>query len=235
MLSAISRATVLALATSTALAKTITVSVGDGGKLLYVPSTVFADIGDEVQFEFYPQNHSVVQAAFDAPCQPISNNAFYSGYVPSQGGEASTSFVLTINDTTPLWFYCSQGKHCQNGMVGVINPPNSTTTNTQPAFAAGAKNASANVAPKTGVLGGVLQSNSSAPGGTTNSVTSSATGSAYGSATGTPTSSGAGSASGTGTSTAASATATTSKSAAGHMAVNGILGGLGFVVGMGLL
>jgi len=27
------------------------------------------------------------------------------------------------NASQPAWFYCSQGKHCQAGMVGVINPP----------------------------------------------------------------------------------------------------------------
>lgn len=37
-------------------------------------------------------------------------------------------FVITINDTNPIWFYCSQGvpavyTHCAYGMVGVINPP----------------------------------------------------------------------------------------------------------------
>lgn len=31
------------------------------------------------------------------------------------------SFLLTINDTNPIWFYESQVQNCQNGMVGVIN------------------------------------------------------------------------------------------------------------------
>lgn len=31
-------------------------------------------------------------------------------------------FTIPINSTDPIWFYCATGKHCQNGMVGVINP-----------------------------------------------------------------------------------------------------------------
>lgn len=31
------------------------VTVGGNGKLLYDPTTVFANIGEQVQFEFYPQ------------------------------------------------------------------------------------------------------------------------------------------------------------------------------------
>lgn len=95
------------------------------------------------------QNHSVVQGDFNSPCRP-SNPAIYSGFIPSHSGPAvspntrdpaetttkaaktnfpipsapkqNTSFVLTINDTKPIWYYCSQAKHCQAGMVGVINP-----------------------------------------------------------------------------------------------------------------
>ena len=54
MMNQVSSAVVLALAASTAYAKTITVSVGEKG-LLFDPSTVFAEKDDKVQFEFYPQ------------------------------------------------------------------------------------------------------------------------------------------------------------------------------------
>jgi len=30
-------------------------------------------------------------------------------------------FNLRINDTQPIYFFCSVGKHCTNGMFGVIN------------------------------------------------------------------------------------------------------------------
>lgn len=86
-----------------------------------------ADVGDMVQFQFAAGNHTVTQSTFDAPCQPIAmNNAsvtgVYSGFVPVAKEDAMTAaYTITINSTTPLWMYCSQGKHCQNGMVMVIN------------------------------------------------------------------------------------------------------------------
>jgi len=40
-----------------------------------------------------------------------------------QKRQASTipTFTITINNTSPLWFYCAQAKHCQSGMVMAIN------------------------------------------------------------------------------------------------------------------
>lgn len=35
----------------------------------------------------------------------------------------SLLFLLTINTTDPIYYYCGQIGHCQKGMVGVINPP----------------------------------------------------------------------------------------------------------------
>lgn len=32
-------------------------------------------------------------------------------------------FLVTVNSTDPIYFYCGQIGHCQAGMVGVINPP----------------------------------------------------------------------------------------------------------------
>lgn len=45
----------------------------------YVPHNLTANPGDVVVFEFYPTNHSVVQADFGAPCVPASGSYFYSG------------------------------------------------------------------------------------------------------------------------------------------------------------
>lgn len=28
-----------------------------------------------------------------------------------------------VNDTKPIWFYCTQKSHCKGGMVGVVNAP----------------------------------------------------------------------------------------------------------------
>lgn len=46
----------------------------------YEPRSVRADVGDEILFEFYPSNHSVVKADFDAPCVPATHDVFFSGH-----------------------------------------------------------------------------------------------------------------------------------------------------------
>jgi hypothetical protein len=52
------------------------------------------------------------------------------------GPDNSTSFPtfsITINDTTPLWFYCSQTNHCASGMVFSVNA-NESSPNTFEAY-----------------------------------------------------------------------------------------------------
>jgi plastocyanin len=44
----------------------------------FSPTSIKAKVGDIVVFEFYPTNHSVVQAEYLAPCVPASGNIFYS-------------------------------------------------------------------------------------------------------------------------------------------------------------
>ena len=96
--------------------------------LTYSPNSIQANVGDMVQFQFYPKNHSVVQSTFDQPCQPIQNiNAsvpgFFSGFQPVSLNQSSQpTFTIMVQNTSPIWFYCAQAKHCQGGMVGVVNP-----------------------------------------------------------------------------------------------------------------
>jgi hypothetical protein len=56
---------------------------------------------------------------------PNKTDAFFSGFMPASATGANSSQLLTytirVQDTKPIWFYCSQGKHCQAGMVGAIN------------------------------------------------------------------------------------------------------------------
>lgn len=121
------------------------------GSLTFEPKNLQVAAGHMVQFQFYPkvsrsrsgcclqkgpswltaipaQSHSVVQSTFDQPCQPIQNNmpsasGFFSGFMPVKAGaEMKPSYTIMVNDTKPIWYYCSQGDHCQKGMVGVINP-----------------------------------------------------------------------------------------------------------------
>lgn len=60
---------------------THTVQVGpDSSPHAYVPHSITANPGDVVVFEFYPTNHSVVQADYGSPCRyPSSGAYFYSG------------------------------------------------------------------------------------------------------------------------------------------------------------
>jgi plastocyanin len=99
------------------------VVVGNNSKLLFEPDNIQAAEGDTVTFKFWPKNHSVAQAAFNAPCEPLADG-FWSGFIPSAEKAAATTFMYTVtNASKPIWFYCTQGMHCQGGMVGVINGP----------------------------------------------------------------------------------------------------------------
>lgn len=129
---------------------------GPNGSLAFYPSNVQAAPGDLVQFQFHPKNHSVVQSTFDNPCVPIQNiqanktDAFYSGFMPTNASLGATSNVLTytirVKDAKPVWFYCSQGRHCQNGMVGAINAP-ASGNRTMQSFVALAAQATENLSP----------------------------------------------------------------------------------------
>lgn len=109
-----------------ALAEDHKVVVGTkDGKNIFTPDSIKAAKGDTVTFHYWPKNHSVAQAAFASPCQPMANG-FWSGYVPTSDANAvaNETFSMTVtNASAPMWFYCTQAKHCQSGMVGVINAP----------------------------------------------------------------------------------------------------------------
>lgn len=57
---------------------TYTVAVGQNG-LTFTPDTVHAKVGEDVVFQFFPKNHSVVQADFNDPCNP-SEGGIFSGF-----------------------------------------------------------------------------------------------------------------------------------------------------------
>jgi plastocyanin len=93
-----------------------------GPALTFSPNVTHASPSDTLTFHFYPGRHNVAQSPFSTPCVP-STNGFYSGFIVPTEGEANQTFVVTVNDTEPIWFYCSEYMHCQLGMVGVVNPP----------------------------------------------------------------------------------------------------------------
>ena len=107
---------------------THTVRVGNGG-LTIDPDNVQAEVGDFINFEFYPNNHSIAQSSFDKPCEPLSGGAgvkpIFSGFFPvdttNGDKEAKQMFTMMINNTDPIWLDCAQSSHCQDGQVMVIN------------------------------------------------------------------------------------------------------------------
>ncbi|KAF3922556.1 hypothetical protein ABW21_db0206890 [Orbilia brochopaga] len=103
-------------------------------ELVFTPEVIYQDVGEQVRFQFYPQNHSVAQSSLNSPCAPLggasSGAGFFSGFnsVDDIQGPNPT-FMINITSSEPVYFYCAQGRHCQGGMVGIINPPNANAIN----------------------------------------------------------------------------------------------------------
>ncbi|KAI0780444.1 Cupredoxin [Trametes elegans] len=147
---------------------THTVKVGANGGLTYEPSSITAANGDTIQFQFLSKNHTVTQSTFAAPCSNVTDatglvTGVDSGYLPVAAG--ATEFPvwsITVNNaSTPLWFYCRQGKHCQAGMVFAVNP---TADKTFDAFKAAAAKSDAVDGSKQSSTGGAAASGASGTG-----------------------------------------------------------------------
>ncbi|KAJ5460176.1 uncharacterized protein N7458_001728 [Penicillium daleae] len=163
-------ATTSSTASSTAsgsASATQSVNVGQNG-FTYTPDTIHVPKGGVVEFHFYPGDHSVVEAAFNNPCHPLSDTSFFSGFM-ANANNGKPVWSLTVNDTNPIWFYCGQVGHCAAGMVGVINPSGSDTLN---AFKSAASNANGQSVPAT-VQGGILGTPSASQTSTASSSTAS--------------------------------------------------------------
>ncbi|KAF8163188.1 hypothetical protein B0H34DRAFT_764538 [Crassisporium funariophilum] len=102
---------------------TIDITVGGPGVLKYNPPFVNANVGDVVRFVFQQKNHTATQSTLEAPCLPAPGG-FDSGFVPVPDTLTSGFPVaeLKIDSTNPVWVYCRQGNHCQQGMVFAVNP-----------------------------------------------------------------------------------------------------------------
>ena len=101
------------------------VTLGENGAFTFSPSNLSVDAGDIIQFHVTGgQPHSIVLGTFDAPCQPNPSNTIYSGAIngPSSG-DAANMFVVTVNSSDPMVFYCGNPGHCQLGMALVLNEP----------------------------------------------------------------------------------------------------------------
>lgn len=135
--------------TGTANPAVQTIAVGKDG-FVFTPDTITAKVGEEITFQFFPKNHSVVQADFNNPCNP-SEGGIFSGFIPTASGPANQTFTITVKDDKPIWLYCAALKpqpHCQQGMVAVINAPTSGP-NTLDAFRELAKKTNTSTAPST--------------------------------------------------------------------------------------
>jgi len=108
-------------------AANITVQVGGNGALTYTPSNITAAVGDFIEFQFQDKNHTVTQSTFADPCTQSKNATtgelgLNSGYqAVAAGATQFPVWTIQIAETTPIWMFCLQGKHCANGMVFSIN------------------------------------------------------------------------------------------------------------------
>jgi plastocyanin len=129
------------------------VEVGKNG-LKYTPPFITAKIGDEVQMNFFAMNHTLVQSSFKDPCEPLPNGIF-AGFQPTSVTKNTTGLVtfktvkFQVDTESPLWFYCAQGNHCQQGMTFAINPPAGSVDTFNNVAATKAKN----IAPYGGPVG----------------------------------------------------------------------------------
>ncbi|OAQ57452.1 extracellular serine-rich protein [Pochonia chlamydosporia 170] len=124
--------------------KTIRIAVGKDG-LVFSPNSVTADRGDILEYQFYKQQHSVAMGDFANGCTPAAQGGFFSGVMKtSRDGPKKKVFQVIVNSTEPMAFYCTVGSHCQNGMVGVINP---SSTDSLDKYKSTAKDAKENKAP----------------------------------------------------------------------------------------
>ncbi|KAK5098981.1 hypothetical protein LTR24_001609 [Lithohypha guttulata] len=97
---------------------------------------VLAEVGDYIEYAFYPRNHSVVRADYDYPCVPYDlvrpSPGFSSGWMPVDTIlDDPPKWTVQVNNTDPIFFYCSGIEACDEyGMVGVVNPNANTSLDT---------------------------------------------------------------------------------------------------------
>lgn len=89
------------------------------GVLRYVPFAVNASVGDTIKFMWGANNHTVTKSSQLTPCNKTADALFASGT-----HNKDFTFTQVVNDTSPTYYYCGTPGHCQQGMFGIINPPN---------------------------------------------------------------------------------------------------------------
>ncbi|KAF9820220.1 hypothetical protein IEO21_01653 [Rhodonia placenta] len=88
------------------------------GVLRFVPFSVNASAGDTILYEWHANNHTVTKGSELEICNETSTAPFATGE-----HDLGFTFTETVNDTNPVFFFCSTPGHCEKGMFGIINPP----------------------------------------------------------------------------------------------------------------
>ncbi|CCL99129.1 uncharacterized protein FIBRA_01143 [Fibroporia radiculosa] len=88
------------------------------GVLRFVPFTVNASVGDRIMYMWNANNHTVTKGSELEICNETSEAPFATGE-----HDKGFTFMETVNNTDPVFFFCSTPTHCEKGMFGIINPP----------------------------------------------------------------------------------------------------------------
>ncbi|KAI2626293.1 hypothetical protein GGS21DRAFT_266989 [Xylaria nigripes] len=118
---------------------TQTITVGRGS-FTFTPDSITAEKGDKIVFEFWSDGHTVSRSQFGFPCMPYEfvtpgGIGFFSGDIPPVHPTSHPKWSITINDTDPVFFYCSAPGSCKaNHMIGVINQNDTWTLASQKAL-----------------------------------------------------------------------------------------------------
>ncbi|KAI8715387.1 hypothetical protein NCS52_01046100 [Fusarium sp. LHS14.1] len=112
---------------------THTVNVGASGHK-FTPAEVKAEVGDVIEWRFYPSGHNVIRGTFEQPCIPyeyvgLNKEGFSSGAQKVQAiTDDGPRFRVRVNNTDPIFFYCGAPGSCVDWhMMGVVNPSKNET------------------------------------------------------------------------------------------------------------
>ena len=89
----------LAGAGLTAAVTIIPVSVGKSG-LTFAPDVIRAQVGDVIEFRYWPLNHSIVAGDFSHACRPAASNGFFSGFFSTRAGTVNVLHIALLPPTT---------------------------------------------------------------------------------------------------------------------------------------
>ncbi|KAH6975603.1 hypothetical protein EDB80DRAFT_784020 [Ilyonectria destructans] len=112
---------------------THTINVGAAGHK-FTPDETEADIGDIIEYRFYPDAHWVIRGDFENPCIPYEyvqtdRQGFSSGRQPVKAiTDDAPRFRVRVNNTEPIFYYCGAPGSCvKYHMMGVVNPSKNQT------------------------------------------------------------------------------------------------------------